>query len=94
MGFNLESHRKFHLFFGFFLDFWQICAPKWGKSEENGIYLGGRVQKKFTENFGWKNRARSHLRYYHSLICLLNIMVLIAGKTIVNFAFWQRKGNY
>ena len=27
----------------------------------------GRVQKRFTENFGWKNRVRRHLRYYHSL---------------------------
>ena len=25
------------------------------------------MQKKFTENFGRKNRVRRHLRYYHSL---------------------------
>ena len=93
MGFNLESHRKFYLFiFCFFLDFWQICAPKWGKSDENGIYLGGRVQKKFTENFGWKNRARSHLRYYHfhSLVCYdkCNVCTCTLVMALVLLVFW------
>ena len=68
MGSRVKKKYFFQYFFCiYFLDVQLIALQSGANPRRTAFIQGGRVQKKVTENFGWKNRVRRHLRYYHSL---------------------------